>query len=163
MNTFDSNTLDFDATSVEPSQNLAPLPPNDYEVMATEAKMAPLKSGNGYGLFLTFQVLSGEFKGRRVWQTLNIRHTNPKASEIAKRDLSALCRAIGIMKPHYCTELCNHPLVVTVRVRQQEGYAPSNEIKGYAPRTGNAVAAPQTSPSASSAEPATGSAKPSWM
>jgi hypothetical protein len=45
-----------------------------------------------------------------IWSRLNL--DNPKAVEIARRDLSAICRAVGVLTPGDSSELHDLPLVL---------------------------------------------------
>ena len=85
-------------------------------------------------LELTFQVVEGEFKGRMLWARLNLDNPNPLAVKIARGELSAMCRAVGIMEPKDSCELHNLPLLITVKQKTDSDGEVRNEIKGYAKR-----------------------------
>ncbi|MEM9073932.1 MAG: DUF669 domain-containing protein, partial [Myxococcota bacterium] len=86
----------FDAGSVEPSQSYELLPTGWYEALITESEMKDTKSGKGQYLELTFEIISGDHKTRRMWARLNLSNPNTKAVEIAEKDLSAICRAVDV-------------------------------------------------------------------
>lgn len=95
--------------------------------------MKPTKSGAGAFLELTFQVLEGEFKGRLLWARLNLDNSNATTAKIARAELSAICRAVGVMSPKDSVELHNVPLVITVAHKKRPDTGEiSNVIKGYA-------------------------------
>ena len=53
--------------------------------------------------------------------------------QIARSELSAICRAIGVMQPKDSIELHNLPLLVTVKCKKRDDTGEiTNEIKGYA-------------------------------
>ena len=139
--------LDFNATDVAPTSPLEALPAGTYECCIVESGMFPTKSGNGSFLKLTFEVVSGEHAGRKLFARLNLDNPNPTAVQIARGDLSAICRAVGVMSPHDSEELHNLPLLVTVRVRRLED-GDVNDIRGYAPvkRSAPAPSAPTSVP-----------------
>jgi hypothetical protein len=84
---------------------------------------------------LTFQILEGEYKGRFLWARLNLDNPNQTAVQIAKAELSAVCRAVGVLTPQDSVELHNLPLVINVRCRKRPDTGDlTNEIKGYAKR-----------------------------
>jgi hypothetical protein len=84
-------------------------------------------------LQLTFQILDGEYKGRFLWSRLNLHNANPTAVKIAQAELSAICRAVGVLTPGDSVELHNLPLVINVKCRKREDSGDiTNEIKGYA-------------------------------
>lgn len=142
--------IDFDASSVEPSapREHTILPPGKYVAEIIDSEMRQSSSG-GEMLSLTWQIVEGEHQGRRLWCNLNLVNSNQQAVEIARRDLSAICRAIGKMHVKDSAELHMRPMLLTVAVqeahRDKRGIdrAARNEIKGYSPLNG---AAPATTP-----------------
>jgi len=125
----------FDANQVEPSTAFEPIPAGKYLAAITESKMKPTKSGNGEYLELTFQILEGEYKGRQLWARLNLNNPSEQAVKIARGELSAICRAVGVMQPNDSVELHNLPLVITVRCKKRQDTGEiTNEVKGYAKR-----------------------------
>ena len=139
-------TLDFDANTVEPTTAFDPLPAGKYLAEITASEMKPTKAGNGSYLQLEFTVLDGPCKGRKVWDRLCINHPNDLTQKIARGNLSAICRAIGVMQPRDSVELHNLPLVVTVKCKKRDDTGEvTNEVKGYAKRE-SAVGQPQQAP-----------------
>lgn len=122
----------FNAAEVEPAGSFLPIPQGDYPAVITEAQWRDTKSGSGRYLQLKLEVQGGEHAGRVLFDRLNLKNPNATAVEIAMRTLSAICRAVGVMKPRDESELLYKPLVVQVVVRPDDGqHGPSNEIKGY--------------------------------
>lgn len=129
------STLNFDANTVEPSTGFDPIPAGKYPAVIIESEMKTTKSGTGRYLELTFEVIDGEYHGRKVWARLNLENPNSTAVEIARSELSAICRAVNVMQPRDSVELHNLPLVITVRCKKNPDTDEiSNEIKGYAAR-----------------------------
>ena len=139
-------TLNFDANTVEPNAGFTPLPAGKYLAVITEDEMK--ESARGRYLQLKFEVIEGEYNGRLLWARLNLEHENPKAVQIARGDLSAICRAVGVMQLRDSCELLNIPLVITVRCKNDATTGEiRNEIKGYEPKNAvaaNVAPAPQT-------------------
>lgn len=128
-----ANLNNFNANQVEPTSNLEAIPAGKYLAVITESELKPTKSGSGSYLQLTFQVLEGEYKGRFLWSRLNLHNANPTAVKIAQAELSAICRAVGVLTPGDSVELHNLPLVIIVKCRKREDSGDiTNEIKGYA-------------------------------
>jgi len=100
----------FDATAVEPQQSSGPIPAGTYLAQVIESDLKHLKSGNGMGLALTFQIIDGEHKNRRLWANLNVQHSNPTAQQIGQQQLSSLCRALNVPQLKDTTQLHNKPL-----------------------------------------------------
>ena len=137
----------FNANQVEPTTEFEPIPAGKYLAVITDSEVKPTKSGSGSYLQLAFQVIEGEFKGRFVWARLNLDNANATAVQIARAELSAICRAVGVMTPNDSVELHNLPLVITVKCKKRDDTGDvSNEIKGYAKREAAAAAQPQQAP-----------------
>lgn len=142
----------FDANNVPEQQEFSALPEGQYTVIATASEMKPTKNGQGQYLQMTFEVLDGPQKGRKVWARLNLVNGNQTAVDIAQRELGAICRAVGVMKPNDSAELHNRPMLITVAVELDDRKREGNVIKKYeAINAGGAPAA---------AAPAAGAAAP---
>jgi hypothetical protein len=157
--------LDFDANNVEPSAPMTPIPPDQYEAMITESEMKATAAGTGQRLAMTWTITDGEFKGRKVWSNLNLDNPNATAVEIARKDLSAICHAVGKLRVSDSAELHNIPCIIHVIVKPGDGqYSPRNEIKGYSSLSGatapRSTVPPVAKPAAAGAAASTG--KPPW-
>jgi len=132
----------FDANTIDPMKDFEPIPAGKYLAIITDSEMKPTKAGTGSYLEMVFQVIEGEHKGRNLWARLNLDNPNDVAVNIAKSELSSICRAVGVMAPKDSMELHNIPLTITVRLRKrQDNGEMSNELKGYE-KKGAAVEAP---------------------
>jgi hypothetical protein len=149
--------FNFDASQVAPQQSSGPLPAGVYLAHIVESDVQPLKSGNGEGLKLTFEVIDGQHKGRKVYENLNIRHSNEDTQRIAQSQLSALCHAVNVIKLMDTAALHFKPVRINVTVREAVGqYKASNNIKGYE-AAGGGISAPATAPT-----PAPVAETPTW-
>lgn len=127
-----ANLHGFDANQIEPASDFEPIPSGIYPAVINESEMKPTKAGTGEYLQLTFQVIEGEYKNRLLWARLNLNNPNATAVKIAKAELSALCRATGIMSPSDSAELHNLPLMIHVRCkRRKDTDEIVNEVKGF--------------------------------
>ncbi len=128
-----ANLTGFDANEVEPTTDFDPIPAGKYVAVITESEVKPNKAGTGSFLQLTFQVLEGDFKGRFLWARLNLDNPNATAVKIARSELSAICRAVGVMQPKDSVEMHDLPLVISVKCKKRADTGEiQNEIKGYA-------------------------------
>lgn len=127
--------LNFDASRVEPSVPFEALPAGEYIVATTGAEVNPTKANDGHLLKLEHTVVEGQYKGRKIFNRLNLWNKNPQAVEIAWRDLSALCHAASVLQVATVDQLFNIP--VTVKLTTDGQY---NEVKGYSKAGGNAPA-----------------------
>ena len=84
--------VNFNAAEVSTESQFSPVPNGDYPVIITESEMKPTKNGAGQYLQLVLEVIEGPYKGRKVWERLNIVNSNQTAVEIAQRSLSQICQ-----------------------------------------------------------------------
>jgi len=130
-----ANLGHFDANEVDPNVVFDPIPAGKYIARIVESEVKPTKSGNGRFLELTLEVLDGEYHGRKLWDRLNLWNPSAEAVRIAQGTLSAICRAVGVMRPRDSVELHNLPLQVTVKCKKREDTGElTNEIRGYGPK-----------------------------
>ena len=110
-----ANLGNFNAHEVEPNNDFDPIPAGKYLAVITDSEIKPTKSGKGSYFELTFQIIEGEFQNRLVWSRLNLNNPNQTAVQIARSELSSICRAVGSMTPKDSAELHNLPLVINVK------------------------------------------------
>lgn len=161
--------LNFNAANVEPSTPMDVLPAGKYLCMAIASELKLTKDKNGEYLQITFEVLEGQFKSRKIFERLNIRNSNKTAEDIAQRQLSALCHAVGVIELDDSEQLHNIPVTLEVSIDPAKGdYAASNRVKGYTAAGGSPVhrqavgqaAAERSTPAA--AAPAASGNTPVW-
>lgn len=139
----------FDAEQVEPNDTFDPIPGGDYLCIITASAMKPTKAGDGRFLELELEVIDGDYKGRKLWDRLNVVNANETAVKIAKGTLSAICRAVGILQPKDSCELHDIPLVAKVRIEKRaDTDEPSNVVRGYKsrPTAGGIASRPSSQP-----------------
>jgi len=130
-----ANLQGFNANEVDPNVAFEPVPAGKYVAAIVASEMKPTKSGVGNYLELSFQVIEGQYKGRVLWARLNLDNPNPTTVKIARGELSAICRAVGVMTPRDSQDLHNLPMQINVRVKKRDDTGElTNEIKGYAKR-----------------------------
>jgi len=140
----------FDANQVEPNAGFDPIPAGKYPAVITESEMKANKAGTGSYLQLTFQIIDGPFNNRLLWGRLNFDNPNATAVKIARGELSAVCRAVGVLAPNDSTELHNLPLVIHVRCKKRADTGEiANEVRGFSKKgqpAAPAAAASNTTP-----------------
>ena len=164
--------LNFDSSTIAPTQSYDPLVPGDYLAMITASEEKRTNAGNGSYIALTFQVIEGQYDGRKIWANLNLDNPNAKAVEIAQRDLSAICHAVGHLTVQDSEELHDKPMIITVGYEMDKNTKqpaldangkPRNRISAYKKADGSAVANHTFStpkPAAQAQAPAAAPAKP---
>lgn len=135
-----ANLNGFDANAVDPNFAFDPIPAGKYTAVITASEMKPTKKGTGQYLELTFQIIEGEHKGRNLWARLNLDNPDATAVKIARAELSAICRAVGVLAPKDSVELHNLPLVLKVdRKNRKDTGEPTNVIRGYEKKSAAAL------------------------
>lgn len=144
----------FNAAEVAPQQDYTPVPTGEYIAQIIDSDMKPTKRGDGQYLELTYEILDGEQKGRRVWVRLNLDNPNAKAVEIAQRQLSSICHAVETLNVTDSQQLHYKPHVIRVEYVKADGVktqSDTNEVKawkkldGPLPASSPAPAAPASS------------------
>jgi hypothetical protein len=113
----------FDTSSAPPDV----VPPNDYLCWIQESTLKPTKAGNGHYIEVTLQIVDEcEFKGKLLWDRINIDNPNEKAVQMAQRSLAAIGIAAGIS--HLSdTSMLQGKFVVAV-VKEKDG---ENNVRTY--------------------------------
>lgn len=147
----------FDATQVKDT-GFDLLPVREYQAVITESELKKANSGNGDYFNLTFEIIDGEFKGRKVWQRITQNSDNEKARNIGKAQLASICKAVGKMAPNDTEELHDIPLIIKVGIEKgTNGYQDRNKITAYKPASG---ATPQPAKAPPATTPATPGSAP---
>ncbi len=107
-----------------------PLPPGEYPVKIVKSSDQITKNKKGKMWKLEFDVLSGKFKGRKVWENLLLEHESEMAVKIANEKLATICRAVGKLNIVNTEELHGFPMIVKLKVTPGDGKTipPGNEI-----------------------------------
>lgn len=170
--------LNFDLNSVERRENnYELLPAGWYTAQVIQSKVGPLKSGNGTGLYLTFEVLSDGYRNRKLWASLNIQHNNPDTERIAKQKLRELCESAGVSSLPDTNLLHYKPVQVCVKIRKDETgqYETKNDISHYKPaaqegvlrgfpnKLGGSAPSQPVVPTSTAAPAAAQAAPPPWL
>jgi hypothetical protein len=132
--------LNFDASGIEPIGSFEPLPADVYTVIITASEKKATKDGEGEYIQLTYSVVDGEYRGRKIFDRLNMINKNKTAVEIAQRTLATICRCVGVMRPRTTEELHDKPFMIKIAIQPAKGeYAASNVIREYRTAAGEKV------------------------
>ena len=159
------SAYNFNAEEVEPSSSFDPIPAGWYTAIISNSEMKATRDGYGEYLSLTLQIIEGQYENRLVFARLNLKNANDKAVDIARKDLAAICRAVGVMSPQASEELHDIPLMIKVKVRPASGeYEASNDIGGYKAVEGaNLTPAPKAASKPQTPPPAATTTKKPWQ
>lgn len=125
--------LGFDARQVAPQAALEIIPAGWYKAAMDESEMKPTRDATGSYLACRFNLLEGQYAGRKVFTNLNLRNANAKTVEIAFAQLSAIAHAVGVMDVQDSSQLHGRPLMIKLKVRKDDSgeYEDRNEISSY--------------------------------
>lgn len=123
----------FNAKDSEKMGDFEPIPAQWVigEAVKSEYKATAAKTGH----YLTYQIkviAPEEYKGRMVFNLMNLDNPNQTAVEIAQKEFASMCDACGIDEVEDSTEL--HGIPFGMRLAVQPGDAnwpPKNVIKSY--------------------------------
>lgn len=166
--------INFDASKVAPAKAAVCLPAGWYDAMITASSVVPTSAGTGTLLKLTYDILTGPHKGRKVFGQLNIKNPNQIAQEIGLSQLSAICGALGIIQLPDTNLLHNKPMKIKLKVKPGgikdqstgERYEDSNEVNGWEnskAEVGQTAAPVSAAPAPSVPAPAPAPAAQSWQ
>lgn len=153
--------LQFNAANVAPQASFDVIPAGDYIAQITESSIKPTKSGSGTVLNLTWTIIDGQFSNRKVFDRVNIQNQNPEAEKIGQSQLSSICHAAGVLNLQDSNQLHGRPCKIKVKIRKDEQWGDSNEIKGYS--AAGPVAAAPAAPFAQPAAAAPVASTPPWV
>jgi hypothetical protein len=138
-----------------------PISAGKYTAVITASEMKDTKTG-GKRLALVVEIIEGQYKGRKVFEGLNLKNANPDAEKIANIHLANICRAVGVTHPRDSAELHNKPLVVKLAVKPEtEQYPAGNEVKAWEGVDG-VVETTATMPAHTAPDNATTGSKKPW-
>ena len=125
--------IDLDQIEVE-DRPIGPLPKGTYECTVEECILVETKAG-GQRVKVTYQVLEGDHKNYKIWDSLMVVHENPTVVRIGLEGIKRLADAVGIAgKIADPSELAgtNAIVSVTVDIRKDEGHGEKNVVKRVA-------------------------------
>jgi hypothetical protein len=156
------NLGEFNANEQEPMRTFEALPIGKYLAIISASEERQVKTNpDATYLALEFQVIDGQYKGRKLFVNLNLNNPNPEAVRIARAELGAICKAVGVLTPRDSSQLHDLPLALDVRMQKRKDTGEiQNKIVAYLPKaeihrmtTSSAATAPATAGAGAAADP----------
>lgn len=142
-------TLNYDETDnevIDPSK-FTPVPAGKYDAMIVESDSQSCENAPMDQLLLVWQITSGEYEGRKIYDRINQRQEGTdisalpenyqQAIRIGQKSLNTVFSAVG-KRVNDSAELHEIPVVIDVKIRPErtdkktgKTYPPSNEIRNY--------------------------------
>jgi uncharacterized protein DUF669 len=163
MSEFDELPETFDPSTHEGTDQ--PIPSEWYSAQIVETSVEHARNGNGTYLLAVFEILSGDYKGRRIFHNITLQNASQQAVEIGQRLLKDIYDNVGVTGPTRDIQvMLFKPVMARVGIkRDKDGvYADRNCITSvrspdYQPpkqrRNTSAAAAPPREQSAAPAAP----------
>lgn len=149
----------FIADELPTSQgDFSPLPDGWYTTIINSAEIRQTKDGTGQYIAVRYDVTGPTHQGRVVFGNINIKNKSTAAEEIGRQNLGSIMRAIGLARVDDTDQLIGGNLQIKLITRTQEGYEPSNDIRGYKAIEGSMPTTQASTP----AQPAAAGAAPPW-
>lgn len=126
--------LDVNSVDTTARPDFEPLPAGDYEVVITQSELRRNKANTGAYIAMTYQVVSGQYQNRLVFDNINIHNASAKAQEIGRQSLAKIGKAVGVSKIVDTASLHGRPFMVRVAVRpadEARGFKAGNDVKDY--------------------------------
>lgn len=118
------------------------LPKDRYPMQVIESEVKPTKKAKeakdpslGQLAVFKWEVIAGEYKGRTVYNQINIVNENPQAVEIGNKELTSMCKALGLEGMEDTEETHGIPCYVELGVEEDAKgkYPDKNVFKKYEP------------------------------
>lgn len=123
--------LNYTPDPNEPEQSFDPVPVDDYIAVIESSEYKDNKQGTGRILVLEYQIIEGHYKGRKIFENLNLENANEQTAIIARKSLNSICIATGITHLKDSSQLHNIPMKITVGIKKDEQYGDKNTIKKH--------------------------------
>lgn len=125
----------FDLTQTK-SGDYDLLQPGTYVATITNTEIKISKAGNEY-MNLTYDIVVGESKGRKLFEMINHKHDNPVVIQIAMSNLKGILMAVKSKSFAFNTEselfaaIKNVPMNIKVGIKKDDVFGDKNIIKGH--------------------------------
>ena len=123
-------------------EDFTPLVPGTYSSVIVGSEMKRNSKDTGEYLELEIHITEGKYKGRKLYERLNIDNPNQVAVEIAFKIFGSLCKAVGLEEIGDSNQLHNMPFLMDVDIEEGSEFkdkvtgemkmgSPQNRIKKY--------------------------------
>jgi hypothetical protein len=127
--------MSFYDFSADKEATSTPIPAGVYNLVITEAEDTHTKKMDKR-VKMTFTVMDGEHKGRKIWEGYNLTGANEKAVQISRGQIKALLKAGG--KEDFAlqsaADFIGIEIAAVVKVKTDETYGDKNVISAFKPK-----------------------------
>lgn len=150
-------------------QDFEPIPAGEYSALIVGSQRKDNKAGTGWFLELEIDITAGQYKGRKLFERLNLENPNPQAVEISFQTLGKICRAFGLETVGDSTQLHNRPINIVVDIKEstyekdgEQRVSRQNNIKKWLPFSQGPSPAQAAAPKSGNDGGAASSSAPPW-
>lgn len=138
--------LNFNPQSADKREERGAMPAGEYMFSITESELKAGRKPGSQVLGLTYTCLQDGFKGRKMWQYLNIVNPSADAQRIAQSELREICEAAGLGNQVLddSVKLHNVPMLVKIKIEKDDigQYDDKNKPVAWKPASAAQGAAP---------------------
>jgi hypothetical protein len=143
----------FDSNQYEEMGNFDPVPAGIYTARIVKSEIKQNNKKTGSYMKFEFQVLNGEFNGRKFWSILNIQNQSREAVEIAQKELTSICKACKKPIIQDTQELHDIPIKIKVIIKKgDDNWPPKNVPVKYEALGGSTSTPPKTTKKATNSK-----------
>lgn len=140
--------INYNVDENDLEQSVEAVPAGGYIAVIESSEYVSTKENTGKILKLTYQIIDGQMKGRKIFENLNLENKNKQAEQIARRTLNSIGVATGIKEIKDSAMLHNIPMNLDVTVKENPEYGRQNRIKKHSPykKTNTEIQQPANQP-----------------
>ena len=139
--------LNYKADLNDTEQSFDVVPADRYKAVIEASDYVPTKAGTGKILKLTYQIIDGNFKGRKIFNNLNLENPNQQAVTISRQTLNGICKACNVTDLQDSSQLHDISMMIDVTVKEDTQYGMQNNIKKHVAIETKEVSTPDAPPS----------------
>lgn len=110
----------FNSSQYDPATGFSQLPVGEHPVVIVASSIEGNKQQNGGYVKFSVKAIDGPANGLSMDYRVNLYNANQKSVEIAQRQMSAICHAVGVTAFHQTEELHGKPFVVVVQPQKDD-------------------------------------------
>jgi len=129
--------MTFTADPNAPKASFDTLPPGEYVAQIVDSEIKTVGAGGtGLMISLTWEIMEGPNKGRRIWQNINYKNDSEKAQKIGLGQLNDIQVALNVAAIEDTVQLHMKPARIKLKITPAKGeYSERNDVSAVNPWT----------------------------
>jgi len=140
--------------------SFATLPAGEYILQSIATELKDTKDGTGKFISVQYEVVSGEYAGRKIFESFNIQNNKQQTVDIAMKQIKQWVKALGGTGDERLTMALMRGMegkefraYVVVKPDKTGRYNDQNHINKFSPASGVPIPRPATAPAAKTSPP----------